>query len=118
MISQEFHYLITKLLYAIGGLFGGLTIGMFWRPAQLRDRGPLAAGVIIGGLSAGASVAFGGLIAQALGLDAKGADVAMAVGTSVGLVALGVVGWLAVFFGKREKKDILEVISEVKGAAK
>ncbi len=118
MLASEFHYLITKLLYALGGIFGGLFMGMLWRPAQMSNYKPLAAGAIIGGLSAGAAVAFGGLIAQAMGLDARGADVAMAVGTGVGLVALGVVGWMANFFNRRQNKDILEVVSEVKGAVK
>lgn len=118
MNPSETQYIVTKILYALGGIFGGVAIGMFWRPAQLRHHGAVAAGVMIGGLSAGAAVAFGGLIAQALGLDARGADVAMAVGTTVGLVALAAIGWLANFFNKRQDKDILEVVTEVKGGAK
>ena len=115
MNPQDTHYIVTKILYALGGMFGGIAMGMFSKHAQLRQYGNLAAGVMIGGISAGAAVAFGGLIAQSLGLDPRGADVAMAVGTSVGLVALAVIGWLANFFNKRQDKDILEVAAEVKG---
>lgn len=107
-------YLATKVPFGIGAAFTASVVSTLWVPKKLKRRGAVAAGVIIGGTSVGASFAFGGLLAAQLGLDPKVIDVGVGVGALIGLFAVAVVNWLANFFEKREDKDLMEVAKEVK----
>lgn len=111
-------YGLSKLWLALGGSFGSGALGAVWRPAALAGYGPVAKGVIIGGIGAGAPVMLGGFIATQLGLDPRSADVGMAIGTVVGLCSVGFIVFAANFFKNRESKDMLEIVQEVRGVAK
>jgi hypothetical protein len=103
-----------KILSAIAGLFGGLSISFFWQPRSLHQHGKLAAGAIVGGIAVAASFALGGVVASYLGVDINEADTALGIGYCVGVSSVGVISFLANFFANREGKDILEVASEIK----
>lgn len=109
-------YGISKVWYAVGGIFGSGVVGAFWQPAALSEYGKYTKGVIIGGIGAGFPVMMGAFIASYLGLDPHSADVGMFIGTCVGLLSLGMVGFLTQYFKKREGQDILQVVQEARGA--
>lgn len=110
-------YALSKLWLAVGGSFGSGALGAVWRPAALDGYGSLTKGVIIGGIGAGAPVMLGGFIATQLGLDPRSADVGMAIGTLVGLCSVGSIVFAANFFKRREDKDVLEIVQEVRSVA-
>jgi hypothetical protein len=106
-------FALSKLYLALSSLVTGYMLSFFWRPAKLQSHGRLAAGAIIGGISVGASVIFGGAVSVYLGMDPNDANTALAVGGSIGIMAVGIVSLLANFFDKREEADLLEVVEEV-----
>jgi hypothetical protein len=108
-------FFFSKGAAALTGLCGGLSISLFHQPEKLHAHGKLAAGAIVGGISVSASFALGGLLAKSLGLNFADIDVALGLGYVVGLVSIGLVAWVANFLEKRENKDILEVVQEVRG---
>jgi hypothetical protein len=107
-------YAISKGATALAGLFGSISMSFLWMPAKFREHSRLAAGAIIGGIGVMAAIALGGLLIRQFGLDPESLDVALGVGYLVGAMSLGVIGWIANFFEKREKQDILQVYQEVK----
>ena len=111
-------FAITKLITGIAGIFGGIAIAIFWQPKKIKEQGKLAAGAIIGALSFGFSFAFGGILANFIGIDLSNPDNAMAVGVFIGAIAVGVVSYVAKWLENREGKDIGEVIKEVKADIK
>lgn len=92
-------------------------MSFFWQPKRLHQHGKLAAGAIIGGISVSAAFALGGLVAKWVGLNFEEIDTALGLGYAIGVISVGVIAWVANFLEKREGKDILEVVSEVRGAA-
>jgi hypothetical protein len=111
-------FAISKIFYAVGGIFGSGSIGAFWQPKALDGYGRYAKGLIIGGVGALAPVMVGSLIAEKLGLDPYSADVGMAIGTGVGISIMGILAFAANYFKKREGMDIVEVVQEAKQIAK
>lgn len=111
-------YILSKGAAALAGLFGGLSVSIFWQPKKLHQHGKLAAGAIIGGIAVSAAFTTGGIIARWVGLDFQEVDVALGLGYAIGAVSVGLIAWLANFFDRREGKDILEVANEVRGAIK
>jgi hypothetical protein len=111
-------YAISKIFYAVGGIFGSGSIGAFWQPKALEGYGRYAKGLIIGGVGALAPVMVGSLLAEKLGLDPYSADVGMAIGTVVGLSIMGILAFAANYFKNREGMDIVEVAQEAKAIAK
>jgi hypothetical protein len=107
-------FAISKIYYALAGLFGGTALSFFWMPEKLRQHSKLAAGAIVGGISVGSAVIFGGIVAIKLGMNPDDANTALAIGGGVGIVSVAIISLLANFFDKREKKDLLEVIKELK----
>ena len=107
-------YAISKTATAIAGLFGSLSMSFLWMPKKFREHGRLAAGAIVGGMGVMAAIALGGLIIKQFGLDPESLDVALGIGYLVGAASVGVIGWLANFFERRESKDILQVAQEMK----
>jgi hypothetical protein len=110
-------YVVTKVMSAVAGLIGGLSLAVFWQPEKIRAHGKMAAGAIIGGISVGGSVALSGIVAKQLGLDMTNADTALGLGFLMGLISVGIINFLANFFDKREKADILDVAREVRSSA-
>lgn len=111
-------FAIAKIYYGIAALFGGFMLSFFWMPERLKKHTPVAAGAIIGGVSVGAGVIFGGALAVQLGMNPNDANTALAVGGGIGLSAVAIVSWLANFFDNRQNKDLLEVVQEVRQVAK
>lgn len=107
-------FLISKILCAVSAAIGGICVSFFWKPKNLHQYGPLAAGVIVGGISVSTSFALGGMIALYFHLDFTNIDVALGIGFCVGVMAIGVLNFVANFFKNRESKDISEVMKEVR----
>lgn len=107
-------FALSKLYYGIAGLFGGYMLSFFWQPAKLKNHSRAAAGAIIGGASVGSAVIFGGALSVFLGLDPNDANVALAVGGGIGIMAIGIMSFVANFFDKREDQDIVEVATELR----
>lgn len=108
-------FVVAKIYYGISALFGGFMLSFFWKPERFKQHTPMAAGAIIGGISVGSGVIFGGALAVWLGMNPNDANTALAVGGAIGLTAVAIVSWIANFFDKRQGKDILEVVKEVQG---
>jgi hypothetical protein len=108
-------FAVSKLYYAIAGLFGGAALAFFWTPAKLSKHGRMAAGAIVGGVSVGSAVIFGGALAVYFGMNPNDANTALAVGGGLGFASIAIISLLANFFEKRENKDLLDVVNEVRG---
>jgi Na+(H+)/acetate symporter ActP len=108
-------FIVAKIYYGISALFGGLVLSFFWKPERFKQYTPVAAGALIGGISVGSGVIFGGALAVYLGMNPNDANTALALGGAIGIFAVGIISWLANFFDKRQGKDILEVAQELRG---
>ena len=111
-------WLVSKLAPALGGLFGGLSLAMFWTPEKLREKGKIASIFIAGGISAMAGFALTGIVAMQLGIDQQKIDVIIGLSWALGLMSIAVMNWLANFMAKREHLDIAEVGREMNAARK
>jgi hypothetical protein len=111
-------FAISKIYYGLSALFGGFMVSFFYMPDKLKKYTPLAAGAIIGGISVGAGVIFGGGLAVYLGMNPDDANTALALGGGIGLIAVGTVSLVANAFEKRKNKDLLEVVEEVRQVTK
>jgi hypothetical protein len=111
-------WLLDKLAPALGGLFGGLSLAMFWTPEKLREKGKIASIFIAGGISAMAGFALTGVVAIQLGIDQNKIDVIIGLSWGLGLLSIAVMNWLANFMAAREHLDIAEVGREMNAARK
>jgi hypothetical protein len=111
-------WLLGKLAPALGGLFGGLSLAMFWTPEKLREKGKIASIFIAGGISAMSGFAFTGIVALQLGIDQSKIDVIIGLSWGLGLLSIAVMNWLANFMAAREHLDIAEVGREINAARK
>lgn len=118
MLESSQSFLISQILAAFSGLFGGLSISFFWQPKKLHQHGRFSAGIIICSISVAATFALGGLVSRWLGMNFDQADNAMGLGYGLGVISVGVIAWLANFFNRREDSDILEVAGELKRVAR
>lgn len=106
-------WLIGKLAPAIGGLFGGLSLAMFWTPEKLREKGTVASVFIAGGISAMAGFSFTGGVATYLGISGEKIDVVIGLAWLLGLCSVAIMNWIANFMVRREHMDIAEVAEEI-----
>ena len=118
MLESSQSLLISQVLAAFSGLFGGLSISFFWQPKKLHQHGRFYAGIIIGCISVGATFALGGLVSRWIGMNFNEADNAMGLGYGLGVISVGVIAWLANFFNRREDSDIIEIAGELKRVAR
>jgi H+/gluconate symporter-like permease len=100
-------FLTTKLASMIGGLFGGATILTFIRPKTIAEA------FTRGGMSAGSAVVFSSPLLRALDITSDWEWQIMA-GFCIGFIAYSVLGMVANFLIKNEKKDIAEAIQDVR----
>ncbi len=107
-------FLIDKLAPALGGLFGGLSLAMFWTPEKLQEKGKVASVFIAGGISAMAGFAFTGLAAEKLGISSEKLDVQIGLAWVLGLCSVAVINWISNYMSKREHMDIKEIANEIK----
>ena len=107
-------FLIEKLAPAIGGLFGGLSLAMFWTPEKLQEKGKNAAVFIAGGISAMAGFAFTGIAADRLGVSSEKLDMLIGLAWVLGLLSVAVLNWVSNYMVKKEHMDIQEIANEIK----
>lgn len=105
--------LISKLFSAIAGTAGGVILSLFWLPPPLVKRGEFIGGMLIGGIGAFSSATLAGMIAKMAGFDANDVDAALGIGFLIGLCSIGIIGFIANFFEKRQAADIVDVASEI-----
>jgi len=107
-------FLIDKLAPALGGLFGGLSLAMFWTPEKLQEKGKVASVFIAGGISAMAGFAFTGIVAEKLNIGSDKLDMLIGLAWILGLCSVAVINWVSNYMVKREHMDISEVAEEIK----
>jgi hypothetical protein len=107
-------FLIEKLAPALGGLFGGLSLAMFWTPEKLQEKGKVASVFIAGGISAMAGFAFTGIVAEKLGISSEKLDVLIGLAWVLGMCSVAVINWVSNYMVKREHMDIGEIAEEIK----
>ena len=107
-------FLIDKLAPALGGLFGGLSLAMFWTPEKLQEKGKIASVFIAGGISAMAGFAFTGIVADKLSIGTDKLDMLIGLAWILGLCSVAVINWVSNYMVKREHMDIGEVAEEIK----
>jgi uncharacterized protein (DUF4213/DUF364 family) len=112
MIPEGF--LIEKLAPALGGLFGGLSLAMFWTPEKLQEKGKVASVFIAGGISAMAGFAFTGIAAEKLDINSEKLDVLIGLAWVLGMCSVAVINWVSNYMVKREHMDIQEIADEIK----
>jgi hypothetical protein len=112
MIPEGF--LIEKLAPAIGGLFGGLSLAMFWTPEKLQEKGKVASIFIAGGISSMAGFSFTGIAADKLNVSYDKLDMLIGLAWVLGLCSVAVINWVSNYMSKREHMDIQEVAAEIK----
>lgn len=109
-------WLIGKLAPALGGLFGGLSLAMFWTPEKLREKGKVASVFIAGGISAMAGFSFTGVVAMWLGLPPDKLDMIIGLAWFLGLSSIAIMNWVANYMARREHMDIGEVAEDMRAA--
>jgi len=107
-------WLVGKLAPALGGLFGGLSLAMFWTPEKLREKGKIASIFIAGGISAMAGFSFTGIVAVQIGIDPQKIDIIIGLSWALGLLSIAVMNWIANYMARREHLDIAEIGREMK----
>ena len=110
--------LINKALGAMAGFFGGLSLSFFFQPAALHKYGQFGAGAIIGAISVASSFTLGGIVCRAFNLDANDVDTVLGVGFAIGLIGVGMIGFVGNFFTNRDGRDIIEVGTELRNIKK
>lgn len=110
--------LISKMFSAVAGTAGGIILSLFWLPPPLMKRGEFIGGILIGGIGAFSAATMAGMIANVSGFEPNDVDAALGIGFLVGLISIGVIGFIANFFEKRQSADIMEVASEIKNKIK
>jgi hypothetical protein len=106
-------WLVGKLAPAIGGLFGGLSLAMFWTPEKLREKGTVASVFIAGGISAMAGFSFTHALASYLGVSSDKIDMLIGLAWLLGGVSVATMNWVANYMSKRENMDISEIAQEL-----
>ena len=110
-------FALAKLYYGLSALFCGMVVMFLRNKPTLKNHGRAASGAIVGGVSVGSGVIFGGALAVYMGMDPNDANTALAVGGLIGLFAVAIIMALANFFDKTEGKDIVEVAVGMRQAA-
>lgn len=105
---------ISKFYYGISALFMGMVVMFLRKTPNLRGHGKAASGAIVGGVSVGSGIIFGGAVAVYFGMNPNDANTALAVGGTIGLFAVGIITAVANLLDRTEDKDILEIAQEVK----
>jgi hypothetical protein len=109
-------FAISKIYYGLSALVVSMAVLFMRKNPKLNNHGRIATGAIVGGSAVGFGVTFGGFIAIKLGMNPDDANVASAIGGTIGLFTFTVVKVLVNWFDKMEEKDIVEVAQEVRGA--
>lgn len=99
--------LSSKVAAMIGGLFGGAAILTFIRPKTIGEA------FLRGSLSTGSAMIFAGPFISYTGLDHNWENEVMG-GFVVGFLAYSILGMIANFLIKNEKRDIVEAVKEIK----
>lgn len=113
-ITTAVSFGISKFYYGISALFMGMVVMFLRKSPTLRGHGKAASGAIVGGVSVGSGIIFGGAVAVYLGMNPNDANTALAVGGTIGLFAVGIITAVANLLDKTEDKDILELVEDVK----
>lgn len=106
-------WLLGKILPGVAGMFGGLSLAVFWTPERLRQKGKIVGIFLAGGLSAIAGFAFTGLVAQWLGIDQQNLDAIVGLALLIGALWVAAMNMLANTVQARENLGLDEVAREI-----
>lgn len=98
-------YFTAKIASAVGGLLGGSTLMFYIKPKTVGEA------FIRGGISVGSAIIFAASLAEAFGMKSSWESHLMS-GTIVGFCAYFILGMLANFFVKYQKKTPVDVIND------
>ncbi len=107
-------FAVSKIYYGISALFTGMVVMFMRKKPTLKNHGKAASGAIVGGISVGSGIIFGGALAVRMGMDPNDANTALAVGGAIGLFAVGIIALVANYLDKTEDKDVLQVAQELR----
>lgn len=107
-MAEPGSYLTAKIASAIGGLLGGATLMFYIKPKSIGEA------FIRGGISVGSAIIFAAPLAESVGMTASWESHLMS-GSIVGFCAYFVLGMMANFFVKYQKKTPVDVINEARG---
>lgn len=99
---------LQRLISTAGGFLGGTSLLMFIKPTGIGD----AFGRIV--VSTATATMLTGFICRKAGLDEDQSETLMAVSFAVGFLAWNILGAIALYFARRQDKDVSELIKEVK----
>jgi hypothetical protein len=105
-MTEPGSYLTAKIASAIGGLLGGATLMFYIKPKSIGEA------FIRGGISVGSAIIFAAPLAETIGTSPSWESHLMC-GSLVGFCAYFVLGMIANFFIKYQKKTPIDVISEI-----
>lgn len=100
-------YIVSKLTASIGGLFGGFGLMTYIRPRTITEA------FTRGGISTSSACIFAAPALVLAGIRTDW-DMQIASGAVIGFIAYFVLGAVANFFRRNEKRDIFEVVDTVK----
>jgi membrane associated rhomboid family serine protease len=107
-------FALSKVYYSLSALFMAMVVLFLKKNPTLPGHGKVATGAIVGGVSVGSAVIFGGAIAVWLGKDPNDLNTALAIGGAIGLVAWFVIYSLVKYLDKLEDKNIVEAAKAIK----
>ena len=99
-------YIISKLTAGVGGLFGGFGLMTYIKPTSVTES------FARGGVSTGAACIFASPLLVFAGVKPDW-DMEIASGALIGFTAYFILGAVANFFRRNEKRDIIEVVHSV-----
>lgn len=112
--SSALAYAASKLPWALSGIFTGMAVMFLKKRQTLKGYGKAASSAIVGGVSFGFPVIFGGAVAVYFGADPNDVNVATAIGGLIGTFAVTFTIILVNYLDKTEEKDIVEVAQELR----
>lgn len=100
--------LLQRLIGATGGFLGGTSLMMIVTPNSFGD---VFSRIIVSTLSA---MMLCGFVTEKLGMNVDDSETLMGVSFCIGFLAWNILGAVALYFSRRENKDVGELIKEVK----
>lgn len=106
------HIFNGKATIAAASFAGGISVGSFYIPARIVQKGIFLAGAIVSAVSISTGLIFTNIVIETLGLDPKDYDLVVAF--LIGGSSLSIINMIANWLRKHEENTITEVVDEVR----
>ena len=110
--------ILLTLLKAASGATGSSIISLFWRPHAIARMSLWLSGVVTGAIGAIIAVMWTGFLIEKLGMEPRNTEHVMTIALAIGMMSLGIAGWIANFMKKREGQDIGQIANEIRKGQK